>query len=449
MSSASTNSYYSQYEETLGQPGDRVESPSTPRAHPDRVEYFESGPSVTSSTRSQSQALSLSDIATPKRSFVVTSRKPQSGISPQASDACTISVPGSSKTNLQPTQWEAAVVPRRVNTTDLSIDQASIHGEQGSDWGDDEAQFEWLDTDAPEAINGSSKRIEGINMSPSRKLSVKLKAVVKPALVGVNIGENKKLRKPMVLPRRAAPPPPDGPGSPPAQSLRPLSPSKHSASKRRAKAFMETPPTSKSDSHPVVLPVRPPLTLRWTDTATSRTPSPNRLARPKPSIIPLKEDDNLLNIPKPRNIARNSQMSFQSMAYSFYDLENEGDSPTTPTAHEVAFPHGKYMKVSVSALEKDREIRDRSMSDPIPRHGADSPDKGQSNGTNPVKLVHDGVQARGKGDLAKSAWFFMRAAEAGDATGRMYWGEYRAYPGHSSSMISCRSRSTTWVGRHI
>jgi len=140
-------------------------------------------------------------------------------------------------------------------------------------------------------------------------------------------------------------------------------------------------------------------------------------------MIPLKGDD--LHSSKPRNLARNSQMSFQSVAYSFYDLE--GDNPSTPTspapaALEIAFPHGKYMKVSVSNLEREKENRERSMSDPTFRREAFSPGLGNK-GRTEEELVYAGIEARGKGELPKAAWYFMKAAEGGSATGRMYWGK--------------------------
>jgi hypothetical protein len=41
----------------------------------------------------------------------------------------------------------------------------------------------------------------------------------------------------------------------------------------------------------------------------------------------------------------------------------------------------------------------------------------------PETFISKGIEARGKGDLPKSAWFFMKAAQGGSSTGRMCYGE--------------------------
>jgi hypothetical protein len=78
------------------------------------------------------------------------------------------------------------------------------------------------------------------------------------------------------------------------------------------------------------------------------------------------------------------------------------------------------MKVSVSSLERGNVAREKGSSDP-PRRESPEVDINA-----PDVLVAKGIEARGLGDLPKSAWLFMKAAEAGSSTGRMYWGELSA-----------------------
>ena len=39
-------------------------------------------------------------------------------------------------------------------------------------------------------------------------------------------------------------------------------------------------------------------------------------------------------------------------------------------------------------------------------------------------LLAKGLEAKTKGDLAKAAWYYRQSADAGNSTGRMYWGAY-------------------------
>jgi len=379
-------------------PPDRPETPTTPRARPADL-----GPPIQSPTNSR---LASGNI-TPKRSFVVTSRQPVSPTSPRSVQTHfqLRPVPGRSQLDTEPIPHDVPL-PAQPVATNPNADWTSIHGEQGSDWGEDEAQFEWLDTsNAPEALNGTSNG--WMTMSPSKRL-LRLKAAVKPSL-SVGHGEGKKLRKQLVFPRRAAPPPPvEDP--PPTRSLSINKPPESPLRPRRPEIISQTVPGRHL--------APPPLTSRWSDGPSSHTPPPTDPGRLSPLMVPLEGDDSLS--PKPKNLSRNSQMSFQSMAYSFYDIQGDADPPSTPTAHQIGFPHGKYLKVSVSSLEKE-EMRERSMSDPQLRRGDISPDL-RIHGRTAEGLVNAGIEARGKGDLPKAVWYFMKAAEGGSVTGRMYWG---------------------------
>ncbi len=132
-----------------------------------------------------------------------------------------------------------------------------------------------------------------------------------------------------------------------------------------------------------------------------------------------------------------SHMSMQSAAYSFYDLDSPGASTpraTTPTARTFNLhgqnenrqieeaPQGRYAKVSVSKLEREREARERSASEPRGRRSM------EEEPYSPEGFLAKGIEERGKGDFPRSAWYFMKAAEGGSATGRMYWGAFNIVP---------------------
>ena len=366
--------------------------------------------------------------------------------------------------------------PRRTShdvqlqsTPPVVYDITSMHGEQGYDWGEDESNFEWVDTDnAPEAANGDGK---GHKTSPSKKLG-KIKAAMS-AGPGAHIpfemrNESKKLKKQLVFPRRAPPPPPPGiaphPNSPRSQSfsfspaishpttLKPQvglfsnltvpDPRRPSFTRR---AESERPPSGPND---LLRTTSTPVPSPDPSQASPAIPSqPELPTRPGPSplmptlMVPIKETDGSNAGSSKDDAQRYSQMSFQSAAYSFYDLESPGPSTpgaVTPTQARFdqtqqveagpsgdigprasVFPYGTYRKVSVSQLEREKETRDRDMSLPetrSPHFDADEEDHP------PEFFIAKGIEARAKGNLPRSAWYFMKAAEKGSPTGRMYWG---------------------------
>lgn len=314
-----------------------------------------------------------------------------------------------------------------------------MHGEQGSDWGDDEEQFEWLDTqNAPEAVNGTGKHAVGGGLSPSKRLS-RIKAAVKPT--GHATGhEGRRLRKQLTFARRAPPPPLDkepapppvftetGEATTPPATARPLPPTLQrglSRSKRfhgnplqpttsqptaerrpMAEGAQSSPATAPADSlhHPVPVRKPPPLPV----TAA-------------PTLVPLKDES--ASAPMPKNQSRNSQMSFQSVAYSLYDLDGDSTSPVPSPGpgSDLVFPKGRYTRVKASALDIDGDRRTRKGSER-------SLGSGHTIGKNdtyrtPEEFVSAGIESRGRGDLAKSAWYFMKATEGGSLTGKMYYGK--------------------------
>lgn len=320
-------------------------------------------------------------------------------------------------------------------------DFASVHGEQGSDWGEDEDEFEWLDTrNVPEAVNGKDKD-KSLNvggLSPSKRLS-KIRAAVIPT-ANTSGHEGKRLRKPLTFARKAPPPPMNKePASPPiftdeGTALTPPSPVARPVpglqrGLSRSKRFHGI-PLQPTTSQPTA--ERRPFTERSQSTPatapadTLHHPVPTRKpqATPQqaaPTLVPLKDDR--VSAPMAKNQSRNSQMSFQSMAYSIYDLDGDSTSPASSPAPgvDLVFAKGRYTKVKASMLDADGVRRTRKDSER-------SIGSGQTIGRSdvyktPDEYVSAGIEARGRGDLAKSAWYFMQATEGGSLTGKMYYGE--------------------------
>ncbi|WVO18456.1 hypothetical protein L204_106173 [Cryptococcus depauperatus] len=308
---------------------------------------------------------------------------------------------------------------------ELSDEWTSVHGEQGSDWGDDKSQFEWVETEGlPEVENGIDGKGGVRGLSPTKRLS-RLKTVMGK--------EGGKLRKPMVIPRRAPPPPPSG-ASAPAPLMRSPSSSKVPSSPSKGALWR----MAKQTSHPVISgrtskghqqlatfsSSRPPLMMNQRRSASQQNDDflvsshVRGQSHHSPLMVPLRNDCSSSPLGKSLG-SRQSHMSSMS-GFSFYDLDSDS-SPATPKAgvSEFAFPKGKYTKVPVSVLEREGEIRERAMSEPV-----------SENPITPLSLscwsaddlVHRGIEARGKGDFPKSAYYFMKAAEAGSSTGRIYWG---------------------------
>jgi hypothetical protein len=139
-------------------------------------------------------------------------------------------------------------------------------------------------------------------------------------------------------------------------------------------------------------------------------------------------------------------MSLQSVAYSIYDLDGDPEAATsramTPSGTERLFPKGKYTKVSASQLA--REVDGSYANDD--RESTDEWTTASDGVLSPDEFVNRGFEARGQGDLPKSVWYFMQAAEGGSATGRMYWGEYSRFPFLVTWLTAFRTRSASWPG---
>lgn len=384
---------------------------------------------------------------TPKRSFVVASRAAPAPTSPtnqyspvrlhQQAQPLIFELP---KPQSRSRTLSNAEKPQHtpVPLSSLDAELASIHGEQGSEWGEDEANFEWIDTgvDAPEALNGMTENATGVHLSPTKGLG-KFKAVVP----GFN-HEGRKLRKQLVFARRAPPPP----------ALDALGAGPSSAPPARVPPPNILVPSQSNNLHP---PAFRPLPTRHSSDPISEAsfhhPQPRRpvpLRPASPTMIPLKTSSSQ-NLTVKKDLSRNSQLSF---AYSFYDLDPSNPSTpraTTPSG-EMMFPKGQYVKVSASSLGTEAD-REKSMSVPmsattiVSRDGAETPRLSWERTAE--DFVTAGIEARGKGDLPKSAYNFKQAAERGSVTGRMYWGELSllchplSLPDGHSSVTRHKSRS--------
>ncbi|WVO23531.1 uncharacterized protein IAS62_004886 [Cryptococcus decagattii] len=275
-----------------------------------------------------------------------------------------------------------APVPLHPKETEVNTDRASVHGEEGSEWGKDESQFEWLDTRGiPQAINGIE---DGGGTKTAGRWSAR------------------KVKKAYNHPEK---------GSTTATEF--CTSTTHNIRRMNRQA---------SDSSIPLRPAHPPY-RQWSDTGISSQSNPTSPQIPSsayltPRMAPVK-NDNLssvsLGLP---SVGRFSQMSSQS-GYSFYDLEGDSSPSTSRAESDFAFLRGKYTKISTSALEEKKERRKRVMPEPIIK----TPGTPVSViGRTASDLVCMGIEARGKGELPKSAYYFMKAAEAGNSTGKIYWG---------------------------
>jgi hypothetical protein len=219
-------------------------------------------------------------------------------------------------------------------------------------------------------------------------------------ILGSGHGEGRKLKKQVVFPRRAAPPPPPGPGTPrdqvPARPISPAGPHQQ-PQPLRGEPFVPTvkhrpPPHLNLDSHG---PAHSTSAQSTSDLFTPRPPGRAEL----PVMVALKDETGAsTSLAAPDG--RGSHMSLQSVAY------------TKVSASQLA------REVDGTYANDDREANDEwtTAGDGV---------------LSPEEFVNRGFEARGQGDLPKSVWYFMQAAEGGSATGRMYWGEY------SRLLLSC------------
>lgn len=460
----------------------RVETPTTPKA--ERAHYFDLGPPVTATLAQEAATRSAEDLSagqtTPRRSFFVRSR--QGHVNPPPLDPVHLAQlsqagPGPSTSTsrlLSETHQDVFTSPARGRADSITRggeiaaqhpqrrsigleDWESVHGEQGSEWGDDEAGFEWLDTDgAPAALNGHQPERVALGLSPGKRFAKFREAVPGFSSGGSGaagdghlVGGRKLKKQHIIMPRRAAPPPPPGPGSPRQPTQPPLTIVQSSQSGTRPDGPSVPPPNSKRPAIPV-----------QTSLPNIRAQEPQRQLRQgaaqAPTMMPVRDPSPLPGPAFSRikgHNSRNSALSIQSNAFSLYDLDGLGasspsfDTPraSTPGGGEMVFPKGTYTKVSASALARSEEDGRRRMISEPGRAPPRSPLLDPRNASQ-GDLLAKGVEARGKGDLPKAAWYFRQAADAGSMTGRIYWGEFWLYWTAAVVADETRSGSSAWLG---
>lgn len=415
-----------QLHEQLQNRASRPESPSTPTAPRHGASYFDLPiPSQPASGQS-----------TPKKGFFAASRPPRpispGQEAPYLPPASASTSSGSTSTAhtarfpfSQPDLDVRSAEPVEPPTLSAGADWASIHGEQGSEWGEAEDGFEWLDADAPEAPNGdpsmsrsrSGTSASASRSSPSRRIVKQLRDAaghVSHPNLGLGMGkEARKLRKQMIVSRRPPPPPP--------VSLERTDETIHTLPERTASKGMIAAPLVRRGTEQIEHPSLPapraptlggPPTPKvragqdvFGPSARQNEPGPPRVQ--EPTMVALKTAD--LPAPaRPGALELNRDSGVALSLYSFYDLDaNPSTPPADSMASDLVFPKGQYMKIAASGFADSPGLQRR----------AESPHA-------PEDLLTAGIEARSKGDLAKSAWLFMRSAEGGSVTGRIYWGEY-------------------------
>lgn len=353
---------------------------------------------------------------------------------------------------------DASPPASRYPETATAPDCASLHGEQGSDWGDDEAGFEWLDTDeAPDA--GAVSNVNSDATAPRGGTSRLRSAIAQPMLtvkrsVSVRSGRNGSARSPLgpksadlpntteetapaperrrtkkhpvVIPRRPAPPPPPGVVGfvTPVEPTRSRSPA---APRTGGQADRSSPQPSTDVSLTTIRTVAPaqdgPLPPVVIIDATPPRPGP------QPSMVPVNDS--------PSAALRHQSANSLASSYSFYAFDD--DSPPRSAIAET-IPRGRYAKIALDGSPATTPTRAsaadvvRSTSAlQVPNLRADSPSPSLGRGPSlstpmtPDELVSAGLERREAGDLPKSAWLFMKAAQDGSTTGRIHYGEALKY----------------------
>ncbi|EJT50466.1 hypothetical protein A1Q1_00207 [Trichosporon asahii var. asahii CBS 2479] len=341
-----------------------------------------------------------------------------------------------------PVRPQEAIQPHLVGQpSHIADDAASVHGEQGSDWGDDENGFEWLDANTPESTNGDAKRYSSSSNVNGRTSRLRV-AINQPTGSGslspvpsegskesdespttpvatapgssllrapqltpnnssqasLNSSSTKK-KRPIVIPRRAAPPPP--PGAPENLDI----PLTRSRSPRSPRGIPTSPgPPVQSRPRASTPEEVPPVVV------TSASPSPHRGG-----------DSSSIGIGRP-----NGRQTNLVSVYELGDASSSSDTLRGGRYAKVPLPaeaplRGKKMGSPVSMSDMASEHRRRE-----PRRHASSAmlsSRSSKRGSSEeeLDLVSQAKRHRDKGDLPKAAWLFMKAAEQGSATGLIHY----------------------------
>lgn len=443
---------------------DRPTSPSTPRAKRtasgDTLRGSPGSPTHTRSTTPTRQGFShnmpyahagairsaLTDSSFALKSVPsVRNGRSQSASSdelPPSAAAAIAAVVATNRSASVPVKPQEATQPHTVGqSAHIADDAASVHGEQGSDWGDDESAFEWLDAGAPESSHSDAKRNASSSNANGRPSRLRV-AITQPtgsrsgslspvpsegskesdespttpvatthgasflrtpqrspnnsSQASINSSATKKKRA-IVIPRRAAPPPPPG-----------------------ASEKLDIPLTrSRSPKSPRGIPTSagPPVQPR------PRASTPEEVP---PVVVTLAtpgrgEDNASIGLGRPSGRQNN--------LVSVYELGEASCSSDTLRG-------GRYAKVPLPADERSRGKKmgsPMSMSDLASEHRRREPRRHASaavlssrsskrgSSEEDLDLVSQAKRHRDKGDMPKAAWLFMKAAEQGSATGLIHY----------------------------
>lgn len=365
---------------------------------------------------------------------------------PPSAAAAIAAVVATNRSASVPVRPQEAIQPLIVGqASHIADDAASVHGEQGSDWGDDENGSEWLDADHPSdpsnnvavthavATSFSTAKGRGSRLrvtitqpttasgslspvpsegskesddSPTTPIATapdhsflrtpQLTLNNSPSQASLTSTSTKK-KRPIVIPRRAAPPPPPG------ASEKLDIPLTRSRSPRSPRGIPTSPGPPVPPQPRAFTPEEiPPVVV------TDASPGPGG-------------DSASIGLGRP-----NGRQANLISVYELGDASSSSDTLRGGRYAKVALPvderpRGKKMgsPVSMSDMSSDaprrqprRHASTAVLSSRSSRRGSSEED---------LDLVSQAKRYRDKGDLPKAAWLFMKAAEQGSATGLIHY----------------------------
>ena len=276
-------------------------------------------------------------------------------------------------------------------------DWESIHGEQGSEWGDDP-----VDTEGEAGFNagsGSPLNPPASHLGEEQRPTAWL--VSNPSAQSAQTSGSRRPKRNIVIPRRAAPPPPPGPGTPQHVPEAVLASSASIAPSRMTRR----PSTETAAS------------IASVGSGSSGGSSSRQALQPR--------------WPNETETNQNSVFDPARLPEGLNDIKGKGKGVAGRQTHlAVHTDHPGHAARPGSASSGDASYMDghqhsRSTALPLPdmrANGSKTPsmDSLRAGGDT---LLAKGLDARSKGDLAKAAWCYRQSADAGNSTGRMYWGE--------------------------
>lgn len=367
---------------------------------------------------------------------------------PPSAAAAIAAVVATNRSASVPVRPQEAAQPHIVGQSSHIVDDAaSVHGEQGSDWGDDEQGAVWLD-DAQASSNGNAKghddsRVPRLRVavhprttssgslspvpsegskesedSPTTPVAAtsahsflnppqpyRSRTPTSPTQASLHSSATKK-KRPIVIPRRAAPPPP--PGAPENLDI-PLTRSRSPRSPRgiptsAGPPVQPRPRATTPEEHAMTPEEAPPVIVTSATPGREGTSSPIGLGRPSGSG----RHNNLVSVYELRE-ASSSSDTLRAGSYAKLPLpadeQSHGKKLGSPASmSDIASEH--------SRLKPRRQPSAAVLSSRSSKRGSSEED---------LDLVSQAKRYRDKGDTPKAAWLFMKAAEQGSATGLIHY----------------------------